>query len=976
MKRVQANIVAAAGLLLLAGCGGSGGSSSGGAPPSGAAPSLGLVQNAAVVFYQADGSTVVGTGDTGDDGVVTISTGAYRGPVIVEVLGDDVDAMYFDEAAGAFVGFPAGNSLHALVPAAGSTVGVTPLTEIAYQAAVAQGLLPISGQAVNQVNEIVRAALTPGLTSLLSVPARFDGDTAAGDLRDDEAGRYALVLAALATLNAGEMRPALATSTALVADLVDGDIDGQSDGSPVSNAVWGSDFVNAMRAALGNVAAAFGNSQLQASAADQAPSSTSVDVSGVSNPNGGGVAGEFNGETVPGMINAALVGSFDLVYAENAPGAPFADGEAVTVVVGSDNSLSLPGGKTLFNPVYRVFGVPNDAEIIWLDADSNIEYALSNNSGGTFNEINVGDASNPQSANGIPGFLGQLRLMEVDPVGPPQELIDIAGQYTGTVVSRSGSFGGSGGAYALNDMLLVNVDSDGVITVDDQYRFDPADDSYDFINNRAAQPESFYRVETGDAENSQMFEIIFDSADGSSPVAYRLSLTERVGPGSFRRSVLEMELRPLPAALTAFFSAMNADSPVALTAISVPGGGGPAGFETCSVYTLATDEGGTVNSSNSRTPFRYELKTADTGQRRDSEIYRRSNTRFSQAGGNDRLQFQRNAILRRGDGFIDLINLDASRNEQARLTNDPDQINSACGGGDVGTGDAFDVLGGASFRFLGADYVATGPDVSWTGDTNPADAGREHNTIGNFTVNDGEFGLDQLKVMPAFVGVVQACRNTSNSPDPTFQETNLGLKLRDAAGQTYIAGVLDPDRTSCSVTVTEITETGFKGTFSAQVSRFLDSSSPVLPVTNGYFEHIDELPTGGGASASFRVGSQVPEYTQIACNQGSSGMTGLQIILGANEIVLELSDYGADALTSPSEYVTKRFRNVSDTSRYATLQAYVAAYDLRTPVYAANSSSPLISYTNTGGVQRVFGSNIPVDGRADTMDIDVTCPSD
>jgi hypothetical protein len=120
----------------------------------------------------------------------------------------------------------------------------------------------------------------------------------------------------------------------------------------------------------------------------------------------------------------------------------------------------------------------------------------------------------------------------------------------------------------------------------------------------------------------------------------------------------------------------------------------------------------------------------------------------------------------------------------------------------------------------------------------------------------------------------------------------------------------------------------------------------------------------------------MPEYTQIACNQGSSGMTGLQVILGANEIVLELSDYGADALTSPSEYVTKRFRNVSDTSRFATLQAYVAAYDLRTPVYAADSSTPQISYTSNGGVQRVFGSNIPVDGRADTMDIDVTCPSE
>ena len=954
---------------------GGGDDGSGGAARSlSATPSLGQIRNAAVRFYRADGVTLIASGDTGDSGRVTINPGNYRGPVIVEVIGDDVDASYFDEASGSLVAFGAGNSLRALLPGASGAIGVTPLTDIAYRAAVAQNLLPVSATVVNQLNTIVREALAPGLSSILSVPSDFNAATTSGSLNDDEAGRYALVLAALAQLSNGNASPALATLSALVADLVDGVIDGQNNGTTVTGATYGSNFINAMTAALNGVAASFGSSALQANAAAQAPASTTVDTSSVNNGGGEpGGNGQPNGETVPATINAALVGTFDLIYAENTAGGPFTDGQNVQVVVGSDSSLTLPGGKKLTGAFNRSFGTPNEFEIIWLDADTNLEYALSDNKNGNFNEINVGDAANPQASNGIPGFLGQLKMEEVDTGVAPPELAAIANQSMATVVSRNGNFSGNNADYALDDMLLINIDSDSVVTVDDKYVFDPAAADYQFFDMRSASSEAYYRVQTGDSENSQSFDIIFPDADSNTPIAWRLRMAEKIGAGSFRISSLEMELRPLPSAITGFFAAMNSDSPVALTAISVPGGGGPGGFQECSAYKLITDDGAPVNSSNSKTPFRYQLKT-DMDQFRDSEIYRRSNTRFTDDGGNNRLEFQRNAILRRTDGFIDVVNLDAQNNEKARLTNDPAQISAKCGGGSSSA--EFGPEGGGAFRFRDVDYVATGTDVSWTGDVDEADTGNQHNTEGNFTVNDGEFGLDRLKVMPSLIGVAQECRNSTNSPGPQFQDTYLGLKLVDNTGTTYVAGVLDPDRTSCSVTVTEITDTGFKGIFTAQVSKFLDKQSPVYPVTNGTFEHIDEAPTGGGAQASFRVGNVNPSYTQIACSAPDNGLNGLKVVLGKNEVVLNVADYGASNLASPSEYVSKRFDNTTDTSRHFTLQAYVAEYNLNGPVYAANSSQPLLTYTSNGGVQRVVGDNIPVEGRSDTMAIDVTCPSD
>ena len=197
-------------------------------------PSLGVVLNAPVRVLAADGQTVLTSGDTGSRGTVTLTLDPTTGPVVLEVRGD-ADASYFDEAAGTEVPFPDGERLRALVPVAEGEIAITLLTDLAYREAERQDAFPLSTEQVNQLNEAVRASLAPGLQSIVSVPTRFDGNTTRGDLDDDEPGRYAAVLAALAELAAGRNAPALAVTQALREDATDGAIDGRSGGTALDN---------------------------------------------------------------------------------------------------------------------------------------------------------------------------------------------------------------------------------------------------------------------------------------------------------------------------------------------------------------------------------------------------------------------------------------------------------------------------------------------------------------------------------------------------------------------------------------------------------------------------------------------------------------------------------------------------------------------------------------------------------------------
>ncbi len=96
-------------------------------------------------------------------------------------------------------------------------------------------------------------------------------------------------------------------------------------------------------------------------------------------------------------VPASFAGTYNLSYSLSAAGGPFSSGQAVTLVVGTDNSLCVDG-KTLTAPVLRN---GNGHEAIWKDTAASVEYALSSLING-FNEVNVG------GLGGSP-FYGQLQ---------------------------------------------------------------------------------------------------------------------------------------------------------------------------------------------------------------------------------------------------------------------------------------------------------------------------------------------------------------------------------------------------------------------------------------------------------------------------------------------------------------------------------------------------------------------------------------
>ncbi|MDO9177551.1 MAG: hypothetical protein Q7U16_04370 [Agitococcus sp.] len=97
-------------------------------------------------------------------------------------------------------------------------------------------------------------------------------------------------------------------------------------------------------------------------------------------------------EQISGTVATGLAGTYNLVYQQIVAGNPYSNNQQVSAIIAA-NTLTI-AGKALSNP-YLKTGVP--AEIYW--QDGTLEYALSNNSTGAFNEINV-------SNNGV--FLGQF----------------------------------------------------------------------------------------------------------------------------------------------------------------------------------------------------------------------------------------------------------------------------------------------------------------------------------------------------------------------------------------------------------------------------------------------------------------------------------------------------------------------------------------------------------------------------------------
>ena len=121
------------------------------------------------------------------------------------------------------------------------------------------------------------------------------------------------------------------------------------------------------------------------------------------------------GDTVAASVNASLAKTYSLKFFKGSgsgcgTACSYTEGGAVNVVLAADGKLTI-GTLELSSPYNRKFsGVANTNEAIWIDCAAKVEYAISDNKTGTFNEINVGDTTKPLAGGtGIPGFVGQIR---------------------------------------------------------------------------------------------------------------------------------------------------------------------------------------------------------------------------------------------------------------------------------------------------------------------------------------------------------------------------------------------------------------------------------------------------------------------------------------------------------------------------------------------------------------------------------------
>lgn len=465
---VRSSVLICLAALLLAGCGsGSNNDPIAPNPPDPVAtqeilvsPSLGRINRGVARAFAANGNRIADDVVIGDDGTVTIEIPEdHTGPVIIEIEGAD-DADYFDEEASSTLPFPAGQTMRAALPAPRAEAGVSILTELAVRLAEASGE-DIDAELVELANERIRAALAEDVEDLLTPPVIVGSDTSADDLDDDDAGRLAVRLGALAMLAEGDASPALTVLQQLATDAADGNIDGLAgedaiEGLVYNPATFAADFAQAIR----DFADAFGTEALKTRAAAAAPK-TAI---------GRAVA---PGATQPGTVNAAFTGDYLLTYFEAREGGPYMEGETVAVLIDAEaGTLQLGGTLTLSDPFQRFLGGDLiTTEINWQDPETGFEYALSFNDTGVFNEINVGDANQLQD-NGLPLFLGQLFDDNVD-----DSALALLTQYAGTYEVACTAVEPTGRSMATRDHArgTIIIGDDGAVDFDTGISFSAAD---------------------------------------------------------------------------------------------------------------------------------------------------------------------------------------------------------------------------------------------------------------------------------------------------------------------------------------------------------------------------------------------------------------------------------------------------------------------------------------------------------------------
>lgn len=392
-------------------------------------------------------------------------------------------------------------------------------------------------------------------------------------------------------------------------------------------------------------------------------------------------------DTVAGTVHSSLVKTYNLNFKKGGgtgcgSDCSFTEGQEIIAIVGADNSLTV-NSKRLSNPFNRTLsagGTPHLPEIIWLDG--NIEYALSDNKRGIFNEINIGKS---KSGGGAPGFIGQLKAAEVkdDPVA---KLKPFAGSYVPKFVLKSNYNLPSQTVSnpPVNADIKVSISTSGIIKVDEDAAsgplvFDPAASSYDFKIEPANEGKLMRYIASYMLEDSSKLSIYISFAENNI-VAWRIEQAKGSGRNSslLAESYTDKQKVLINSLINADIASIDG---IKLTAISDDESSDKR-FKKCDK--LALD----FFDENRNAQKLYKLLGYDS----DKKTY----SRFLNSGVFDRqfLDFDNFSDptefsvafakigQRKGTGFIDFTKLDSiTRSGLGRATNDPtDILNAGCGG--------------------------------------------------------------------------------------------------------------------------------------------------------------------------------------------------------------------------------------------------------------------------------------------------------
>lgn len=247
---------------------------------------------AAVVTVRTIDGSLIGSAQTdAASGLVTLKVCDYAGPLYVEVAGQ-AGARYWDESRGAYADFGAGQFLRAYVPAIDKNIGVTFLTEAAFQRLAFQGLVvvpkevgarsekaPPTAAQIRAANDAIRTLINAqvdaryAVDDLTRLPVLIGPTTPRNSLPDTARGRYGLLGAAFSkqagTFNATLASPAATATRQFARDAADGTLDGRD---PTGASVFGAadrtydpgEFARSINASLASMAGFYGVPATQA----------------------------------------------------------------------------------------------------------------------------------------------------------------------------------------------------------------------------------------------------------------------------------------------------------------------------------------------------------------------------------------------------------------------------------------------------------------------------------------------------------------------------------------------------------------------------------------------------------------------------------------------------------------------------------------------------------------------------------------